>query len=226
MLTRSPNFEKNLTPMRYLITLSSFAVLIALSGFYLQSCNEVQAAEMGTLNQNHLIFAMEAEAFVASLEQGKGEDFSGLVISYEDGGLRFQKTRSSGMHLAKVSTSEQPLATRVEIGADGEIYPLDPEDYRSFEFYKANFDFAYFSWEDVRRLALASETIYLSGATVTYGVSIHDPGNPERAAQPAFNFKIEGDFAKARATVKNGDTPDPLTLNGTPCPPFWDIIYD
>lgn len=205
--------------MRNLIAISAFAILFALSGFCLQSCNEVQATEMQTLNENYLIFALEADAFITSLEQGD-DDFSGLIISYNRGALKFQKTRTEGMHLAKVNTIEQPLAIRVEIGADGEIYPLGPEDYRMFEFWKANFDFAYFAWEDVRRLAEASKMLYLSGAMTTYGFSIHDPGN---AKQPVFNFKLEGDFVKARSLKADGGIPDPILLNGVPCPDYWEI---
>ena len=120
-------------------------------------------------------------------------------------------------------TGSSQALSGVEIGGDGEIYPLQQDDNRTFEFWRPGFDFAYFSWEDVRRLAEASKTLYISGSMVTYGVSIHAPGNLQQAREPVFNFKLEGDFAKGRSMEKDGGVPDPITLIGTSCERYWYI---
>lgn len=203
------------------ITLSLFIAACC----YLPSCNEMQAAEMENIHSNNLIFALDAAELITTLEQNKDE-FSGITISYKGDQLSFQKTITEGVRLKKVGVAEQPSATRVEIGRDGEIRPVLSKEYRTFEFWKANFDFTYFNWEDVKRLAEASETVYLSGSTITYGVSIHDPSNAARAMTPAFTLKLEGDFIHGQTGAKDGDMPDPVTLNGAPCPDYWDVINE
>jgi len=208
--------------MRSLIALILLPVLIGFTAYSLQSCTDLNAAEVNTLNKNHLIFSLEAEAFVRTLEQGD-QKFTGLFISYNEGALHFQKTRSEGIHLERVLTTDQPLATRIEIGADGKMYPVASAEERNFKFWRSGFDFAYFSWEDVKRLAEASDKIYLSGSMITYGLSIHDLNQVERADEPVFNFKLEGDFAKGRSLGEKSGAPDPLTLVGTACRRYWEI---
>lgn len=201
------------------------ALALFVFSFYLSSCTEAEAAAMDALSEDHLIYAIDADELLTTM-QANGEVFSGLLIGYRNGELVFQKAKTESASIIRVLTTDFPAMTQVYMGSDGLYHPLErTADYQEFAFQQSVFTFAYFNWEAITRLAKRSEKLYLSGAEINFGLSMHLPEVDIPVGEPVSTIKLEGDYLKPddREMIPGFELPEPKVLLGAPCPPYWDV---
>ncbi len=197
---RSNFYHKNFIMKTRLIL---FVIIIFALSFY--QCHKEKALATSP-NQEVKVtkIAFDAMSFINHFKADKTV-FSGIVVKSSKGKLDFEKISIDNNHFVRNKLAKQPN-------------PINWTDI-PFQFWQPEFEFAYFSWEELELIANNSEKIYFSGAAIILGSNIHDE---EGTNSRHFTFKLEGDYKKSISKKETKNLiPNPMVLFGTPCPPEW-----
>ena len=199
-----------------------FKILIAIGLIAFLQCEKEAPPIPLKTPQFHRIYVFDAEEFLSTFNNN-GVYFTGLKVKMEDNHPIFERVLYQDNKLNKLSTLNQPSFNLNWINEKNERIDLNVSmiDEYPIEFWDEKFDFTYFSWDEIELMALYSDQLYLSGAQIDLGTSIHS-NHHSNSSKQYFTFKIEGDFNKDNQVKAAKRTlPLPLVSFADPCPPYW-----
>lgn len=198
----------------------TFASLLFL--FTFTQCQKEESPVAFENETSHLAFKFNAADFIASLDQ-ENQDFSGIIVKVVDGQLQFEKVKIEKGLFQLIHLDNQPTAVAGHLDATGAFHLKSEKDKQDFEFWKNNFELAYFTRQDLNLLAHHSNYLYISGLQINFGKTIHAEKSSEQE-DFYFSLKIQGDFKKnmqIQELDRNEIMDIPMTIIGLPCPREW-----